>query len=82
LKYSLKVDESQSGIILGISFVIAGLSIYPWRNWVANKLDSRRTLMIADAVTILGIIPMGFSPNINFTYLTAVIVGIGLGGWY
>jgi len=80
LKYSLKVDESQAGIILGISFVIAGLSIYPWRNWVANKLDSRRTLMIANVITILGIIPMGFSPNINFTYATAVIVGIGLGG--
>lgn len=80
LKYSLKVDESQAGIILGISFVVAGLSIYPWRNWVANKLDSRRTLMIANVITILGIIPMGFSPNINFTYATAVIVGIGLGG--
>lgn len=80
LKYSLKVDESQAGIILGISFLIAALSIYPWRNWVANKLDSRRTLIIANVVTIAGIIPMGFAPNINFTYAAAVIVGIGLGG--
>ena len=80
LKYSLKVDESLATAILGIAFVVAMLSLYPWRNWVANKLDSRRTLMLANAVMILGIIPMGFSPNINFTYAAAAILGIGLGG--
>ncbi len=80
LKYSLKVDESLATVILGIAFLVAMISLYPWRNWVANKLDSRRTLMLANAVMILGIVPMGFSPNIIFTYITAVIVGIGLGG--
>lgn len=80
LKYSLKVDESLSTVILGIAFVTAMFSLYPWRNWVANKLDSRRTLMLANAVMILGIVPMGFSPNITFTYAAAVILGIGLGG--
>ena len=80
LKYSLKVDESLATVILGIAFVVAMISLYPWRNWVANKLDSRRTLMIANAVMILGIVPMGFSPNIMFTNITGIIVGIGLGG--
>ena len=80
LKYSLKVDEGLASAILGIAFVVAMFSLYPWRNWVANKLDSRRTLMIANAIMILGIVPMGFSPNIYFTFATAVIIGIGLGG--
>lgn len=80
LKYSLRVDEGLATVILGIAFLVAMISLYPWRNWVADKLDSRRTLMIANGVMILGIVPMGFSPNIIFTYLTAVIVGIGLGG--
>jgi glycoside/pentoside/hexuronide:cation symporter, GPH family len=80
LKYSLKVDTGLTTVILGIAFVVAMFSLYPWRNWVANKLDSRRTLMIANAVMILGIVPMGFSPNINFTYAAAVVLGIGLGG--
>ncbi|MFZ5879104.1 MAG: MFS transporter, partial [Chloroflexota bacterium] len=80
LKYSLKVDESLGTVILGIAFLVAMISLYPWRNWVANKLDSRRTLMLANAVMILGIVPMGFSPNINFTYAAAVILGVGLGG--
>jgi glycoside/pentoside/hexuronide:cation symporter, GPH family len=80
LKYSLKVDSGLATVILGIAFFVAMLTLYPWRNWVANKLDSRRTLMLANAIMILGIIPMGFSPNIIFTYVTAIIVGIGLGG--
>jgi GPH family glycoside/pentoside/hexuronide:cation symporter len=80
LKYSLKVDTNLTTAILGIAFVVAMISLYPWRNWVANKLDSRRTLMIANAIMILGIVPMGFSPNINFTYAAAVVLGIGLGG--
>ena len=80
LKYSLKVDEGLATAILGIAFLVAMLSLYPWRNWVANKLDSRRTLMLANAVMILGIVPMGFSPNLTFTYAAAIVLGIGLGG--
>jgi GPH family glycoside/pentoside/hexuronide:cation symporter len=54
--------------------------LYPWRNWVANKLDSRRTLMLANAVMILGVVPLGFSPSLPFTLVAAGIIGIGLGG--
>jgi GPH family glycoside/pentoside/hexuronide:cation symporter len=80
LKYSLNVEEGLATVILGIAFLVAMFSLYPWRNWVANRLDSRRTLMLANAVMILGIIPMGFSPNITFTYAAAIVLGIGLGG--
>jgi GPH family glycoside/pentoside/hexuronide:cation symporter len=80
MKYSLRVDESMATTIFGIAFLVAMFSLYPWRNWVANKLDSRRTLMLANAVMILGIIPLGFSPNLTFSYIAAVIIGIGLGG--
>ncbi len=80
LKYSLKVDTGLSTYILGVAFLVAMISLYPWRNWVANKLDSRRTLMLANAIMIVGIVPMGFSPNIAFTFAAAVVLGIGLGG--
>ena len=60
LKYSLKVDESLATVILGIAFLIAMFSLYPWRNWVANKVGNRKTLMLAHAFMILGIVPMGF----------------------
>ena len=80
LKYSLKVDEGMATVIFGIAFLVAMLSLYPWRNWVANKLDSRRTLMLSNAVMILGIVPLGFSPSLTFTYVAAIVIGIGLGG--
>jgi GPH family glycoside/pentoside/hexuronide:cation symporter len=80
LKYSLKVEEGLATVILGIAFLIAMFTLYPWRNWVANKIGNRKTLMLANAVMILGIVPMGFSPDINFTYAAAVVLGIGLGG--
>jgi GPH family glycoside/pentoside/hexuronide:cation symporter len=80
LKYSLKVEEGMATVIFGIAFLVAMLSLYPWRNWVANKLDSRRTLILANAVMILGIIPLGFSPSLTFTFAAAVVIGIGLGG--
>lgn len=80
MKYSMNVDESQATIIFGIAFLVAMISLYPWRNWVANKLDSRRTLMLANAVMILGLIPLGFAPSITLAYFAAVIIGIGLGG--
>ncbi len=80
LKYSLKVSDSMFSVIFGIAFLVAMLSLYPWRNWVANKLDSRRTLMLANLVMILGVIPLGFSPSLPFTLVAAVVIGIGLGG--
>jgi GPH family glycoside/pentoside/hexuronide:cation symporter len=80
MKYSMRVDESMATAIFGIAFLVAMLSLYPWRNWVANKLDSRRTLMVANGVMILGIIPLGLAPSIELAYVAAVIIGIGLGG--
>lgn len=80
LKYSLKVSDSMFSVIFGIAFAVAMLSLYPWRNWVANKLDSRRTLMLANLIMIFGVVPLGFSPSLPFTLVTAVIIGIGLGG--
>jgi len=80
MKYSLKVDEGMATTVFAIAFLVAMFSLYPWRNWVANKLDSRRTLMIANAVMIVGIIPFGLSPSLPFTLCAAVVLGIGLGG--
>lgn len=80
MKYSMGVDEGLATVIFGIAFLVAMISLYPWRNWVANKLDSRRTLMLANGVMIMGLIPLGFAPSITLAYMAAVIIGIGLGG--
>ena len=80
LKYCLNVDDSMFSVFFGVAFVVSMVSLYPWRNWVANKLDSRRTLMLANLMMIIGVIPLGFSPSFSFVIVSAVIIGIGLGG--
>jgi len=80
LKYCLHVDDSMFSVFFGVAFVVSMISLYPWRNWVANKLDSRRTLMLANLMMIIGVIPLGFSPSFSFVIVSAVIIGIGLGG--
>jgi glycoside/pentoside/hexuronide:cation symporter, GPH family len=80
LKYSLKVDESGASTILGIAFVVSALMLYPWRQLVANKTDSRRTLMIADVIMIIGVIVLGLGQSMTHAYIAAVILGIGLSG--
>ncbi len=80
LKYSLKVSDSMFSVIFGIAFLVAMLSLYPWRNWVANKLDTRRTLMLANLCMIAGIVPLSFSPSLPFTLAAAVVIGVGVGG--
>lgn len=80
MKYCLRVDEGMATIIFGIAFVVAMLMLYPWRQVVANRLDSRTTLVLANAVMILGVIPLGLGTSIGYALVAAVIIGIGLSG--
>ncbi len=80
LKYSLKVSDSMFSVIFGVAFLVAMISLYPWRNWVANRFGTRRTLILANVFMILGVLPLSFSPALPFTLAAAVVLGVGLGG--
>jgi GPH family glycoside/pentoside/hexuronide:cation symporter len=80
MKYSLKVDESNSTYIFAIAFILAAILLYPWRALVANRFDSRTTLIIANAVMIIGVIPLGLGTSLTMAIIAAVIIGIGLSG--
>jgi GPH family glycoside/pentoside/hexuronide:cation symporter len=80
MKYSLKVGEDKATIIFGIAFLVAALMLYPWRQLVANKTDSRTTLILANLVMIVGVIPLGLGTSLTMAIIAAVIIGIGLSG--
>ena len=80
MKYSLKVGEDKATIIFGIAFLVAALMLYPWRQLVANKTDSRTTLILANLVMIVGVIPLGMGTSLLMAIIAAVIIGIGLSG--
>ena len=80
MKYSLKVNEGMTSMVFGIAFVVAALMLYPWRQLVANRTDSRITLMLSNLVMIIGVIPLGLGTSLAFAILSAVLMGIGLSG--
>ena len=80
MKYSLKVDEELTTVIFGIAFLVAAAMLYPWRQLVANRFDSRTTLIIANLVMIAGVIPLGLGTSLTMAIIAAVIIGIGLSG--
>jgi GPH family glycoside/pentoside/hexuronide:cation symporter len=80
MKYSLKVDEGLTTIIFGVAFLVAAAMLYPWRQIIANRSDSRTTLILANLVMIIAVIPLGLSTSLVTTIIAAVLVGIGLSG--
>jgi len=80
MKYCLKVDEGMATVIFGVAFLVAAVMLYPWRQIVANRTDSRTTLILANLVMILAVIPLGLSTSMVTTIIAAVLVGIGLSG--
>ena len=80
LKYSLGADESLASLIFGITFLVAMVLLYPWRQLVANRTDSRTTLIIANLIMCVGVIPLGLASTLTTAIIAAVIIGIGLSG--
>jgi glycoside/pentoside/hexuronide:cation symporter, GPH family len=80
VKYCLHADPGQASLIFGVAFILAAALLYPWKYWVANKLDSRRTLMIANAIMIVGMIPLFFGNSLIVALIAAAIIGVGLSG--
>lgn len=80
MKYCLKVDEGLTTIIFGVAFLVAAAMLYPWRQIIANRTDSRTTLIIANLIMILAVIPLGLSTSLVTTIIAAILIGIGLSG--
>jgi len=80
LKYSMKVDPSRASLIMGIVFVSAALMLYPWRQIVAIRTDSRTTLILGNLIMVAGSVMVGFAHTMAYAYPGAFIIGTGLAG--
>ncbi len=80
VKYCLHADPATASLIFGVAFLLAAALLYPWKYLVANRLDSRRTLMLANAIMIVGMIPLGFGSSLAVALVSAAIIGVGLSG--
>ena len=80
MKYSIKADEGLTSAILAAAFIAAGLALWPWRQFVANRFEPRTTLILPYALTGVAVLPLGFATSVIGAVLCAVLVGIALAG--
>lgn len=80
VKYSLDAGEGFGSVILGVAFLVSALTLDVWRRLVANRFEGRTTLMIANAVMGVSVIPLGIAPNTTTAAIAAAGLGLGLAG--
>lgn len=78
--YSLGLDEGFASVIMGIAFATSMLTLSFWRKLVAERFEARTTLMIANGVMALSVIPLGFAQSEISVVLASVGLGLGLAG--
>ena len=79
-KYSLGADPSSSSMILATIFIVATLALYPWKRFLANRLEARTTLLIAYALMGVSTIPLYLAQSLLAALLTAALMGTALAG--
>jgi GPH family glycoside/pentoside/hexuronide:cation symporter len=80
VKYSLGAEEDFASVILGVAFVVSALALELWRRLISSRFEARTTLMIANGVMALSVIPLGFTPNTTSAAIAAAGLGLGLAG--
>jgi len=80
VKYSLDAGESFGSVILGVAFLVSAITLELWRRLISSRYEARTTLMIANAVMGLSVIPLGFAPNTITAAIAAAGLGLGLSG--
>jgi len=80
VKYSLNLGEAFGSVILGVAFIVTALTLEPWRRLVANRFEARTTLMIANGVMAVSVIPLAFAQDEITAALSAAGLGLGLAG--
>jgi GPH family glycoside/pentoside/hexuronide:cation symporter len=78
--YSLGMSEGFASVILAVAFVVAALTLALWRKFVAERFESRTTLMIANGVMALFVIPLAFANNEITVAIASAGLGLGLAG--
>ena len=80
VKYSLGQGESFGSVILGVAFIVSAFTLELWRRFIANRYEARTTLILANAVMAVSVIPLGFAQNAVSAAIASAGLGLGLAG--
>jgi GPH family glycoside/pentoside/hexuronide:cation symporter len=80
VKYSLDQGEEFGSVILGVAFMVTALTLGLWRRFVSERFEARTTLMIANGVMAVSVIPIGFAQTQLAVIIASAGLGLGLAG--
>ncbi len=80
VKYSLDAGEAFGSVILGVAFIVSAITLEVWRRLISNRFEARTTLMIANGVMAISVIPLGFAPTTTTAAIASAGLGLGLAG--
>lgn len=78
-KYVLLVEGFKVSIILGTLIIVSIFFVIPWSR-VANKIGSKKTMLLSIIFFSLGLIPFWFVKTFIGAVFAAAFIGIGLAG--
>ena len=78
--HSLGMDEGFGSVILGVAFVVSALTLELWRRFIAERFEARTTLMLANAVMGISVIPLWFTQSQTSVIIASAGLGLGLAG--
>jgi GPH family glycoside/pentoside/hexuronide:cation symporter len=80
VKYSLKLNEDNTALILATAFIVTAIMLYPWRQLIASRFQPRTTAMLGYAVVALSVLSLWFVTSLQTALVAALFVGIGFAG--
>lgn len=81
VKYSLGEEGGlTTTLLLAAAFITAGLFLWPWRKFVAERYGARTTLMLAFSLCGLAVLPLLFIQTVAGAFATTLLFGVGLAG--
>jgi GPH family glycoside/pentoside/hexuronide:cation symporter len=79
-KYSIQADDYLTSVILGVAFVSAGVTLWFWRQFIAQRFEARTTLMIANGVMAVAVMPLALAQTTAGVVIASFLIGVGLAG--
>lgn len=80
VKYTLQANEGQTSIILGVTFIVTALALYPWKHFIANRFEARTTALMGYAAVAVSMIPLWFVTTLRGAIIGSVFIGIAFAG--
>jgi GPH family glycoside/pentoside/hexuronide:cation symporter len=79
-KYSIQVDEWVTSAILAVAFITSAAALWFWRKLIAERFEARTTLVIANAVMAVSVVPLALARSATGAIIGAAGLGLGLAG--